>query len=178
MRRLAVVVAIVVFQAGAVMAQQAELPKPTAEHQRLSVFVGNWTIEGEMKAGPTEGQGRITATDRSAWVPGNFFVQRFYEGKSPMGEGRGLEILGYDAVRKVYTYNTFDSIGTVGSGTMTVKDTTWTTLGTLTNGTGVMRNRCTLDFGSGATTLRIECEVSTDGTSWMPAFQGKATRTN
>jgi hypothetical protein len=178
MRLLAVVIAIVAFEAGAVVAQQPELPKSTAEHQRLAAFVGNWTIEGEMKAGPTEARGRITATDRSAWVPGNFFVQRLYEGKSPMGEGRGLEILGYDAVRKVYTYNTFDSVGTVGSGTMTVKGNTWTTLGTLTSGTNVMRDRCTLDFGSGATTLRIDCEVSTDGTSWMPAFHGKATKTN
>jgi hypothetical protein len=119
----------------------------------------------------------MTGTDRIDWVPGNFFIQRLYQGKSPMGEMQGLEILGYDAVKKVYTFNSFDNMGMRGTGTMTVKGTTWTATGTSTMGTMVMHDRCTLDFGAGTTTIAIKCEMSTDSKSWTPTFEGKATKT-
>jgi hypothetical protein len=35
---------------------------------------------------------------------------------------------------------------------------------------------CTLDFGAGNTTLIVKCEGSTDGKSWAPTFEGKATK--
>jgi hypothetical protein len=69
MRRLAVVIAALSIQAGAVIAQKPEVPQPGPEHQRLGAFVGNWTFE-------------------------NFFVQRLYQGKAPMGEVQGLEVSG------------------------------------------------------------------------------------
>ena len=151
MRRLAVVIATLSMQAGAVLAQKPEVPQPGPEHQRLGAFVGNWTFE-------------------------NFFVQRLYQGKAPMGEVQGLEILGYDAVKKVYTSNSFDSIGMRGSGTMTVNGNTWSLSGTETIGTIVVHDRCTLDFGAGNTTLTVKCEGSVDGKSWVPTFEGKATK--
>src|SRR5688572_14599537 len=111
MRRLAVVVAVLSMQVAAVIAQKPEVPKPGPEHQRLAAFVGNWTFEGEMKPGPMGPGGKMTGTDRIDWVPGNFFIQRLYQGKSPIGEMQGLEILGYDAAKKVYTFNSFDNMG-------------------------------------------------------------------
>ena len=177
MRRFAVVVAVLSLHAGAAFAQKPEMPKPGPEHQRLGAFVGNWTFEGEMKPGPMGPGGKLTGTDRITWVPGNFFIQRLYQGKSPMGEMQGLEILGYDAAKNVYTFNAFDNMGMRGTGTMTVKGTTWTATGTSTMGTTVMHDRCTLDFGAGATTLMVKCEMSMDGKSWAPTFEGKATKT-
>ena len=93
MRRIAVVVAVVSICAGVVRAQKQEMPKPGPEHQRLGVFVGNWTFEGEMKPGPMGPGGKLTGTDRIEWTPGNFFVQRSYQGTSPMGTMQGIEIL-------------------------------------------------------------------------------------
>ena len=176
MKRLAVVIAVLSIHAAAVAGQQTETPKPGPEHQRLGAFVGNWTFEGEMKAGPTGPGGKITGTDRIEWLPGNFFVQRRFEGISPMGKMSGVEILAYDSAKKVYTYNAFDSTGTVGSGTLTVNGSTWTTSGTMSMGGNVMRDRCTLAFGAGETTITISCEMTADGTSWTPTFQGKATK--
>jgi hypothetical protein len=40
-----------------------------------------------------------------------------------------------------------------------------------------MRDRCTLEFGAGGSTLTIKCEVSTDGKTWTPTFEGRATKT-
>jgi hypothetical protein len=178
MKRFAFVVAgaVLLAHAAAVFAQKPEMPKPGPEHQRLGAFVGTWTFEGEMKPGPMGPGGKLTGTDRIDWVPGNFFVQRLYEGKSPMGEMKGLEIMGYDAAKKVYTFDAFDNMGMRGSGTMTVKGSTWSVSGTATMGTNVLHDRCTLDFGAGNTTLTVKCEGSTDGKSWAPTFEGKATK--
>jgi hypothetical protein len=177
MKRFAVVVGVVSMCAGIVAAQNQAPPKPGPEHQQLGAFVGNWTFEGEMKPGPMGPGGPITGKDRIDWTPGNFFIQRSYQGKSPMGDMQGIEIYGYDAAKKVYTYNSFDSSGMVGSGTLTVKGNTWTTTGTSTIGTTTMRDRCTLEFGAGNSTLAIKCEMlSTDGKTWAPTFVGKATK--
>jgi hypothetical protein len=177
MRRFAVVVAVVSLGAGGVIAQKQEMPKPGPEHQRLGAFVGNWTFAGEMKPGPMGPGGKVTGTDRIEWAPGNFFVQRSYVGKSPMGESQGIEIFAYDGAKKVYTFNAFDSSGMIGAGTMTVTGNTWTTTGTSTVGTATMRDRCTLEFEAGGSTLAIKCEMSTDGKAWTPTFEGRATKT-
>lgn len=177
MRRCAVVVAVVSMCAGVVIAQKQETAKPGPEHQKLGAFVGNWTFEGEMKPGPMGPGGKMTGTDRIEWTPGNFFVQRSYAGKSPMGEMQGIEILAYDGARKLYTFNAFDNQGTMASGTMTVQGNTWTSTGTMTIGSTTVHDRCTLDFGDGGSMLTIKCGTSMDGKTWTPTFEGKATKT-
>ena len=152
------------------------VPKPGPEQQRLAPFVGNWTFEGEMKPGPMGPGGKMTGTDRIQWLPGNFFVERRYEGKSPMGEMKGLEILGYDSGKKTYTFNGFDSMGIMASGTMTVSGNTWNFQGTGTMAGMVFHDRCTLAFGEGSKTLTIKCEMSQDGKKYAPSFEGKATK--
>ena len=176
MKRFAIVVAVVSISTGALFAQKPEMPKPGPEHQQLGAFVGNWTFEGEMKPGPMGPGGKITGTDRIQWLPGNFFVERRFEGKGPMGEMRGVEILGYDSAKKVHTFNVFDSMGVMGSGTMTLSGSTWTATGTGSMGGTVFHDRCTLAFGAASTTLTVKCEMSADGTTWAPTFEGKATK--
>lgn len=151
-------------------------PKPGPEHQRLAAFVGTWTFEGEMKPGPMGPGGKMTGNDRIQWLPGNFFIERRYDGKSPMGEMKGLEILGYDAAKKTYTFNGFDNMGMSGSGTLTVSGNTWTTQGTGNMAGMVFHDRCTLAFAEGLKTLNIKCEMSQDGKKWAPSFEGKATK--
>jgi Protein of unknown function (DUF1579) len=177
MRCFAVVVAVVSMSVVGAIAQKQEMPKPGPEHQRLGAFVGNWTLEGELKPGPMGPGGMMTATDRIEWAPGNFFVQRSYQAKSPNGEMQGLEILAYDGVKKIYTFNAFDSLGNMASGTMTVKGNTWTSTGTMTMAATTMRDRCSLEFGAGGSTLTMKCEISRDGKTWSPTFDGRAKKT-
>ena len=178
MRRFAVVVAVVSMGAGVVVAQKQDMPKPGPEHQRLGAFIGNWTFEGELKPGPMGSGGKMTGTDRIEWTPGNFFLQRSYQGKSPMGEMQGIEILAYDGAKKIYTYNAFDNLGMMASGTMSLKGSTWTTTGTMTLGATTMGDRCSLEFGARGSTLTIKCDISTDGKTWTPTFDGTAKKTN
>ena len=176
MKRFAIVAAVLAMCASVLDGQTPEMPKPGPEHQQLAAFVGNWTFEGEMKPGPMGPGGKMTGTDRIQWLPGQFFVERRFEGKGPMGEMKGIEIIGYDAAKKVHSYDFFDSAGMRGSGTMTASGSTWTASGTVNMGGKVMHDRCTLTFGDDSTTLMIKCEMSPDGEAWAPSFEGKATK--
>ena len=176
MNRTAAAIAMIVAFAGIVSAQAPAAPKPGPEHQQLSPFVGNWTFAGEMKPGPMGPGGKMTGTDRVQWMPGNFFVERRFEGTSPMGKMSGLEIIGYDTLKKTYTYTFVDSVGSMSSGTMKVSGDTWTTAGTGSMGGHAMQERCTLAFGAGSTTLKISCEASGDGSKWAPVMEGTATK--
>jgi hypothetical protein len=177
MKRFTIVLAMFTVSVGILVAQAPEMPKPGPEHERLRAFAGNWTFEGEVKPGPMGPGGKLTGTDRIQWLPGNFFLERRYDGKGPMGEMRGLEIMGYDSAKKVYTYNSFDSMGNTASGTMTVSGNTWSASGRANMGGKTLQDRCKLTFGAGASTLAIACEISADGKSWTPTFEGKATKT-
>jgi uncharacterized protein DUF1579 len=152
-------------------------PKPGPEHQKLAPFVGNWTFSGEMKPGVMGPGGKMTGNDRVTWMPGGFFVERRVQGKvEGGGDMQGVEILGYDAGKKVHTYHFFDNMGTVGTGTMTLTGSTWNVTGTASSGGQTMQERCALTFGAGNSTLNVKCEVSMDGKSWAPFIEGTATK--
>jgi Protein of unknown function (DUF1579) len=176
MKRTVVVLALIVICGVLVLAQAPQAPKPGPEQQKLAAFIGNWTFVGEAKAGPMGKGGKITGTDRIQWLPGGFFIERRFEGKAPWGEMNGLEIIGYDSAKKVYTYSVFDNMGAAGSGTMTLSGNTWNLTGTMNLGGKSMQERCTLTLANGGASLHIKCDTSTEGTTWTPSFEGKATK--
>ena len=104
MKSTAIGTAMLLVCVGMLSAQAPAAPKPGPEHERLGAFVGNWTFAGEMKPGPMGPGGKITGTDRIQWMPGNFFLERRFEGTGPMGKISGLEIMGYDPVKKTHTF--------------------------------------------------------------------------
>jgi hypothetical protein len=160
-----------------IAAQAPAAPKPGPEVQALAAFVGNWTFSGEMKPGAMGPGGKITATDRVTWLPGGFFIERKFEGNMAGMDMKGTEIYGYDAARKTYTYVGFDSMGGTASGTMTAKGNVWSSSGTTNMGGVASRERCTLTFGPGNTTLDVKCASSADGgKTFNPSVEGKATK--
>ena len=177
MTRTAVALAMLLGSTGIVAAQAPPAPpKPGPEHQRLAPFVGNWNFAGDMKPGPMGPGGKITGTDRVQWMPGNFFIERRYEGTGPMGKISGLEILGYDSMKKAYAFTIVDSLGSMASGTMTASGNTWTTNASGSMGGHPMHERCTLTFNADSTSLKIACEASGDGKKWAPMMEGNATK--
>jgi len=177
MKGMISLIAVMSISAVLVLGQAPHALKPGPEHQKLSAFVGNWTFEGEAKASPMGPAGKVTGTDRIQWLPGGFFLERRSEGKGPAGDMKALEIMGYDSAKKVYTYSYFDSMGAAGSGTMTVSGNTWNVTGTGSMGEKTLQERCALTFASGGTSLDVKCEGSTDGKTWTPTLEGKATKT-
>ena len=171
--------AAMVVMCGAVLCAQAPAaPKPGPEHQALSAFVGNWTSVGEMKPGPMGPGGKMTGSDRIQWTPGNFAVERRFEGKGPMGAISGLEIIAYDTAKKTYTYQYVDSTGAVGGGTVTAKGNgVWNFSGSGSIGGQTMQERCLLTFGTANNMLKISCEMMNQG-KWAPMFEGTATKSS
>jgi Protein of unknown function (DUF1579) len=176
MKRTVVVSALIVVCAVLVLAQAPQAPKPGPEHQKLAAFIGNWTFDGEAKSGPMGKGGKVTGSERIQWLPGGFFIERRFEGKVPWGEMKGLEIIGYDSAQKVYTYAAFDNMGSTGSGTMTVSGNTWNVTGRTSMSGKSIQERCTLTLVNGGKSLHIKCDSSTEGTTWTPSFEGKATK--
>ena len=169
----------IVIAAGAVAtaAQAPPVPKPGAEVQALGAFVGTWTFSGELKPGAMGPGGKIAGTDRIVWMPGGFFIERKFEGNMAGMDVKGTEIYGYDAARKTYTFTGFDSMGSTSTGTMTVKGNVWTSSGTSNMLGKTSRDRCTLTFGAGNTTLDVKCSASSDGgKTYAPTVEGKATK--
>ena len=175
MRRILGVFAIMAMVAVNVGAQAPQMPKPGPEQQALTPFIGTWTFEGVAKDSPMGPGGKMTGTDRISWLPGGFFAQRQFEGTGPMGKMQGVEIFGWDAIKKAYSLSYFESTGVMGSGTMTAKGNVWTGTSTAQMGTMVMHQRCTLTFSAGNATLNIRCDMSTDGgKTFATAFEGTA----
>ena len=176
MTRTASCIALLSICTTLLAAQTPAAPKPGAEHQKLSAFVGNWTFAGEMKAGPMGPGGKIKGSDRIQWIANNFAVERRFDGTGPMGAISGLEVIAFDSAKKVHTFTYVDSTGSVGGGTATNNGSVWTFRGSSTMGGQTMQDRCTLTFGAGNATLKVACEMSADGKAWAPSIEGTATR--
>jgi len=176
MRHIYIVIGLLVLLGAiAATAQTPPAPKPGPEHQKLQMFLGNWTFEGEAKAGPLGPGGKFTGSDREESV-GGFFIQRNFQGKGPAGEIKGVAILGYDSAKKSYVTSSFGSDGTASTGTATVNGNTWTFNETAAFAGKPIQNRCTIAFANGNASYTVKCETSADGKSWSPTFEGKATK--
>ncbi len=177
MKRVLAVYAVAAFLfALMVQAQAPQMPKPGPELKQLDYFMGTWKMEGETKPSPYGPGGKVTETDHSEWMPGGFFLLTHSETKSPMGEAKGLSIMGYKADDKVYTYHEFDSMGETISATGTVEGDTWAWHSEDKMGGKVMKGRYTVKVLS-PTSYTFKFEMASDTGAWNTVMEGKATKT-
>jgi hypothetical protein len=81
--------------------QMPEMAKPTAEHQRLEQFAGEWTSECKIEM---PGQEPITCTGaETSRMMGGLWLLATGKGEMPDGQtGESLITLGYDPAKKSY----------------------------------------------------------------------------
>jgi hypothetical protein len=177
MRRSFVVLACVcvLVAASAIAQTSASAPKPGPEHKKLEAFVGTWTYEGEAKKNAFGPAGKITGTDVYEMLPGGFAIMHRWDEKNPLGAVKGTEIWAYDPIKKTYTINYFTSLGEIGSGTFTLNGNTWTAVNSGITYEGKM------GYGKGSatispTTITVKWDASSDGKTFVPAFEGKWTK--
>ena len=175
MKRLVVVVLLALTVPCLVLAQTAPA-KPGPEHKKLGIWVGNWTYEGEAKATPLGPAGKVTGTYTTRPVLGGFFVEFSGQEKGPGGAFEWVEIDGYDPVAKLFTWNGFQSDGVVAVVTYTLDGTRMTFSGTLQAGGKLMKLRGTAVFSPDFTSSVDKREVSVDGKTWLPVYEGKSTK--
>lgn len=150
--------------------------KPGAEEKRIGYFVGHWKGEGEMKPTLFGPGGKFTSTEHAEWLPGGFYVAFHSEGNGPMGEEKGLAIMGYDPEEKVYTYYFAGSMGMAFLSKGTVKGDTWTWLSEGKMGGKPFKARFTIKENGPDSYSFTEGMMGADG-KWSTTGQGKSTKT-
>lgn len=178
MRRLSATICVGIFALLAAVCMQAQMgpPTPAAELKKLDFMAGDWTSEGDMKAGPGMPGGKFSISSHAEWMEGNFFlVEHSDADMAAMGKFKELAVLGYDSDRKVYTYHAFNSMGQDETSMGTVDGDTWTWLSDEHFGGNTMKGRFTMKVLS-PTSYNMKFELSQDGKNWMTAMEGKATK--
>jgi hypothetical protein len=154
---------------------QMDMPKPGPEHKKLDMFVGSWALDGDMKASPMGPGGKMTESEKCAWMEGGFFVVCHSDFKSSMGDGTGISVMGYSADDKAYTYREFNSWGEFDDSKGSVDGDTWTWTSDEKMGPNTMKGRFTMKITS-PTSYNFMFEMSQDGTKWTTVMDGKATK--
>lgn len=102
----------------------------TSAHQPLAAFVGAWTTRGEVKlVGPSGRAAPFQASDTYEWLPGGHFLLHRFAAQMPDGEVSGIEVIGYDTSRKIYTMHSYDNQGNAGVMQANVDGDQWTFTG-------------------------------------------------
>jgi len=175
MQRISVLLFLFVFSFATAMQAQAPAPKPDPEMKKLTVLVGRWAIEGELKPGPLGPGGKVTGERNCQMILGGFFRECRSTVNAPGGEIRMLEITGYDPVNKDFSSEAYQDNGTRYSGALTVAGNTWTFAGKLVTAGKQYQFRATLVFAPDLASASYKTEVSVDGETWTP--RGESTWT-
>ena len=154
---------------------QTETPKPAPELKKLDYFVGTWTAEGDMKRGPMGPGGKFTGTNHVQWMDGAFFLVTHSEFNGAMGKGTETAYMGYDSNDKIYTYDSFNSLGEADHAKGNVDGDTWIWQSETRMGPQTIKGRLTIKVLS-ATAYNFKFEISPDGTTWNTVLEGKDTK--
>jgi len=154
---------------------QMEMPKPGPEHKKLDMFAGSWTLDGDMKPSPMGPGGKMTETEKCAWMEGGFYVVCHSDFKSSMGDGTGISVMGYSGDDKAYTYREFNSWGEFDDSKGSLDGDTWTWTSDEKMGPTTMKGRFTMKIVS-PTSYNFLFEMSQDGSKWTTVMDGKATK--
>lgn len=154
---------------------QTETPKPAPELKKLDYFAGTWTAEGEIKPGPMGSGGKFTGTNHVQWMDGAFFLVTQSEFNGAMGKGAETAYMGYDSNDKMYTYDSFSTLGEADHAKGNLEGDTWTWLSETRMGSQTIKGRLTIKVVS-ATAYNFKFEMSHDGTAWNTVLEGKDTK--
>lgn len=151
-----------------------QMPKPTEAHSRLQLFAGEWQGEEVMHPSPwSPTQMTATAIIRGRIALDGFAAIGEYE--QSMGGTctfRGHAVYTYDQETQEYVLHWFDSMGgkcNVFRGRFDGN------LCSLVSSSPMGQHRMTYDFRD-PNRPRSRMEVSQDGRSWTPFFDGSYTR--
>ena len=156
-------------------ASKMEMPKPGPEHKRLQYFVGNWSMDAEMKPGPMGPGGKMTGTENCSWFDGKYAVVCKDSGTSPMGAMKGMGVITYDREDKMYEYFGIDSMGMSekAEGKYENDGYVYTNEGKMNGKT--YKGRYTMS-NMKPDSYDFKYEMSEDGNTWNTAMEGKNTR--
>ena len=174
-RLLAVIVGLTCFIEMEYVAPAEERPMPAPELTKLNYFVGTWIAEGEIKPGPMGPGGKFTGMNRVQWMDGGFFLVTQSEFDGAMGKGAETAYMGWDGNDRMYTYDSFNTLGGADHAKGRLDGDTWTWLSETRMGSQTMKGRLTLKMRSAAT-YEFKYETSADGVRWSVVLEGRDTK--
>ena len=170
---------IVALLSASVIAASAQAPGP--EYQKLAALVGEWRLDGTVKAVPAVGStdsGPVSYTHVNQMAGGGYFLETRRTGSGPRGDVSELWILSYDPVAKAYRQDGYTNRGVVRRFTFTIDGSTWTFSGTNTSAAGVTtQERFTIVYAADLKSATVRSEHSKDGVEWFERLTGRYTRT-
>jgi hypothetical protein len=165
------------FRLGSVL-EQAPVRGP--EHQRLEVFVGVWSFDGESKAIPALGMtdaGRVSYRHVNQLANGGFFLETRRTGTTPRGPLTELFVYSFNPASKTYRQDCYDSRGRVRAFIGTVDGLRWSFIGTNISADGqVTKERYTLTYSADLSSASVHSEHSKDEVVWYERLTGKYTK--
>jgi hypothetical protein len=153
----------------------AQMPAPAPEVKNLDYFAGNWSMEGDMKAGPWGPGGKFTGTEKSEWMEGNYFLVSHSEMSMPMGKGKGIAFMGFNADEKKYTYNGFNSMGENETAMGTMEGGDWVFTNESKMGGQMVKGRYSMHPVS-PTSYTFKFEMAQADGNFATMMEGKATK--
>ena len=154
---------------------QTPAPQPAPELKNVGYFLGSWTLEGDIKAGPAGPGGKMTIHEHCEWLSPESFLVCHSSYSGAMGSGDGLSVMGYNAGGKTYTYDEYNSLGEAEHSTGTFTGDTWIWAADEKMGGQVIKGRFTIMVLS-PTSYSFKYEMSPDGTNWTDVMDGKASK--
>ena len=176
MARTIALLFLLAFCSATAIQAQAPAPKPDPEVKKMHAWVGHWTFEGEIKAGPLGPAGKHTGEMACQMILGGFFLQCRWTEKGPAGETWGLEIDEYDPVSKDFSSEIYFGGGGRFSGTLTIAGNTWTYTGKWTVAGKQYQLKDSYTFAPDLTSATQTAEISADGETWTPFVESEWTK--
>jgi hypothetical protein len=173
MKRIGFAVGLVILVFTGALQAQTAAPKPGPEQMKLNIWVGDWNYEGENQVTPLGRAGKYVGKQTVRPILGGFFVE--FHGEE--GSLNWYEVDGYDALNKRFFWTGFGSDGNVNAVTYTINGTTVEYSGTVRLGEKQYKIRGTCVFAADFMSFVDKRELSVDGQTWMPNFQGKSIKT-
>ena len=174
-RRFTFLTCMTLLLGSGLSARVEEIPKPAPELKKLDYFAGTWTTEGEIKPGPMGSGGKFTGTNHVQWMDGEFFLVTHSEFNGAMGKGAETAYMGYDSNDKMYTYDSFNTLGEADHAKGKVDGNTWTWQSETRMAAQTAKGRLIIKVLS-ATAYNFRFEMSPDGTTWTTLLEGKTTK--
>jgi len=176
MKRISIAVLLTFLLVTLLAQAQMPMPTPAPELKKLDFMVGTWSTTADLKPGPIGPGGKVTGSSHVEWMAGNFFLASHGSFSGDMGKGTEVAYMGYDSDQKMYTYNSFNSMGEHDVAAGTVDGDTWNWHSDENMGGQKFKGRYTMKILS-PTAYTFKFEISPDGSAWTTVMDGKATKT-
>jgi len=179
MKRAVVIIGMLVWVAAIAARAETPAPKPGPAHQKLEIFVGDWTFQGDIKTTPLGPAAKTNGTLTGRMVLGGFFLEFRGEEKDASGTitAQWLELDSYDPVAKRYTWISFDDHGNTLAATDMIEGNTMTYEGTGVQEGKQFKLRGSLVVAPDRMSFVDTMEISVDGgKTWRTWFEDRGTK--